>query len=144
VSFAEGLLDVTFGDPEEPLIGYLRDLDLVLDSAGAIVVDVDAPSTALVGAQRRIQLELAGTTTSSRVLEQSTLRFVAWAPKGKRHEVKALQSWIRSQLVIFPGDDDIDVVSPLVGRSAVATDPDTKNLSCWGTVRVSLRPHQAA
>jgi hypothetical protein len=138
------LLDVTFGDPEEVLVNWIRGRDLVASSSGAITADVVAPSTSLSGAQRVLQIELAGTPTSTRVLEQATVRYVAWAPKGKRHEVKELASWLRSQLIIFPGDDDIQVVSPLVGRSSPTTDPDTKNLSCWGTVRASLQPHQAA
>jgi hypothetical protein len=57
--------------------------------------------------------------------------------------VKALGPDVGSQLLLHPGDDDIGGVTPLVGRSSVAVDPDTKNLSCWGTVRVGLLPHQA-
>jgi hypothetical protein len=137
------LLDVTFGDAEELMVAWLRSRALVADSDGAVTVDVDAPSMSLAGTTRYVQVELAG-SSRTRVVEFATLRFVAWAPKGKRHDVKALASQVGSQLLLHPGDGDVGGVSPLVGRSSVAVDPDTKNLSCWGTVRVGLLPHQAS
>lgn len=136
------LLDLTFGDAEELMVSWLRDRDLVTNSNGKITVDVDAPSTPLAGDTRYVQIELAG-TSRTRVFEFATIRFVAWAPKAKRRDVKALASAVGSQLLLHPGDADVGGVSPLVGRSSVAVDPDTRNLSCWGTVRVSLLPHQA-
>lgn len=137
------LLDITFGDAEEALVGWLRGRLGLPDLAGGLnAVDVAAPSTSLTGTQRCVQVELAGTPTQTRVLEFATVRLVAWAAKGKRHDVKALASTVRSQALLLAGTADVFGVSPLVGRSSVAVDPDTKNLSCWVTVRVALRPRQ--
>jgi hypothetical protein len=130
---------VTFADPEKAIATYLGTCDL----GAAVTIDSSFPSTSLAGTARWVQVELDGTPGTPYYLEQPTIRVVAWAPNGKRSDVKALASLLRGHLLRHPGDDDVCGVKSLVGRSAVGTDPDTKNLSCWGTVRVSLRPHPA-
>jgi hypothetical protein len=129
---------VTFADPELVIATYLETCEL----GDQVTIDTAFPST-LTGTQRYVQVDLAGTPGTPYYLEQPTIRFVAWAPNGKRSAVKALASLVRGHLLRHPGDDDVMGIASLVGRSAVGTDPDTKNLSCWGTVRVSLRPHPA-
>lgn len=131
---------VTFADPEQAIATYLGTCDLGDD----VEIDSSFPSVSLTGTARFIQVELDGTPGTPYYLEQPTIRFVAWAPNGRRTAVKALNSLVRGHLLRHPGDDDVFAIASLVGRSAVGTDPDTKNLSCWGTVRVSLRPHPAS
>lgn len=135
------LLDITFGDAEELLIGWLRARPFASSDAN-LKIDTPVPSVSLSGPARYVQVESAGATLSTRTQEFVTVRLVAWTPKGTRGAVKALASQVRSQALQHPGDDNVFGVFPLTGRSSVVADPDTLNLSCWTTVNVALRPQQ--
>ncbi|MGZ4530731.1 MAG: hypothetical protein ACXVXP_00095 [Mycobacteriaceae bacterium] len=126
-----------FADPERLAIDYLVD-------QSTYDVDSRPPQSTLATGVTHVQVTLDGTPTSSLVREAATVRVTVWGDPNARTSVKAIASELRGVLVARAGDLDASSVQPLVGRSAVAADPDTKNLSCWFTVRVNLRAQALA
>lgn len=126
-----------FADPEHLVIDYL--LDQTTEDVGT-----RPPQATLTAGTKLVQVTLDGTPSSTLVREAATVRVTVWGDPLARDDVKSVASDLRGILVARAGDADASSVQPLVGRSAVAADPDTKNLSCWFTVRVNLRAQALA
>ena len=131
---------VTFPDPEALVAGYLISAFAPRSEPykpGTITVSF--PSTALTGNASHVQAELeVGGVADYPVTERAQVRVTCYAAPGKRSNVKALASLAQGLLSVY-SDADVANVTPLVGRSDVITDPTTKNLMVWFTVRVDLK-----
>lgn len=132
---------VTFADPEKAIIDYLLGAftgNLADRKPGTVTAG--PPSSKLSGATH-VQVELDGSFVNSYpATDRATVRVNCYAAPGRRSDVKALASLVQGLVSIHPGDADVFGTVPLVGRSAVITDPDTKNLMVWFTFRVNMRP----
>ena len=131
---------VTFPDPEAVVVARLDD---AFGARGETYkpanVTVTFPTTALT-TQTHVQVELeSGGVADYPVTEKAQVRVTCYAGTGKRTNVKALASLAQGLLCSWEGDDEVYNVTPLVGRSDVITDPATKNLMVWFTVRVDLK-----
>lgn len=102
-------------------------------------ITVSFPSVALA-TQTHVQVELeSGGVQHYPVTEKAQVRVTCHAGPGKRTNVKALASLAQGLLCSWEGDDEVFNVVPQLGRSDVITDPTTKNLMVWFTVRVDLK-----
>jgi hypothetical protein len=131
---------VEFADPEVRGRGLLRRrVHRQPRHRGPGAITTAPPATRL--ADTHLQVELDGSFVGDYpATERATVRVNCYAPPGRRSDVKALASIAQGLLSIHPGDAAVFGTLPLVGRSSVITDPDTKNLMVWFTFRVNLRP----
>lgn len=138
---------LTYSDPEDAVIDAIN-LALIgrIETYLPSSVSVDIPSEPLaVGATDgfRIQVSYEAPAAGDRhTKEQAQVRVTCWASKRKRSDVKALASLVLGLLIAHPSDPVVGPIRRVLGRSAVATDPDTENLSCWFLVRVNLHATQ--
>lgn len=121
---------VTFGDPEKYTIDVLEALysgrteDYVPTS-----IATGFPVTP--GYHVQVDAEQAsGADQPAR--ERNQVRITCWAPPTKRTDVKDLASLTQGLAATDPR------IHRAGGRSAVATDPDTKSELCWFLVTVNL------
>lgn len=135
---------LTFGDPEAAIRAYL-DAAFVgsLADRKPSKIATDPPSAPL-GEATHVQVELDGTPSTADLLDRPTIRLNVSAGPGRRTAVKALASLVQGLVAAHPGDDLVLATRRLVGRSAVVTDPATKNLMVWMTFRVTLKPTKVA
>ena len=131
---------VTFPDPEAAVASRLTAAFAPrAETYKPTTITVNFPTTALT-TQTHVQVELeAGGVQDYPVTEKAQVRVTCYAGPGKRTNVKALASLTQGLLCSWEGDDEVYNVTPLIGRSDVITDPTTKNLMVWFTVRVDLK-----
>jgi hypothetical protein len=111
--------------------------DALLD-AGHAIVKTEYPSEALASDTVWLQVDLeASNTDFYPVTERAQVRVVAHAARGRRGAVKDLAQQALADLYVSVNPDVAGIV-PISGRSAVSTDPATKNVMCWVMVRVDL------
>lgn len=133
---------VTFGDPETAIRSYLdAAFTGSLAASKPDYVKADPPSLPL-GDRSYVQVQLDGTPSSADypATDRATVRINCCTGAGHRTDVKALASLVQGLVSVHPGDATVFGTYPLMGRSAVVSDPDTKNLMVWFLVRVNLRP----
>lgn len=125
---------VVFADPEARARSLLiADMTGRPEAYATTSITTSFPTTALTGNGTHLQVELeAADSTDYPVRERAQVRVTAYAPKGKRDNVKNLASLAQGLFLSHDG------VFPQTGRSDVITDPDTQNLMCWFLVRVDL------
>lgn len=130
---------VTFADPEAAMIGYV--IERYADRPEPYKpnsVDQKFPGVLATG-QTHVQVELEyGNPNDYPVTERAQVRFTCYADKNSRSDVKRLASLTQGLVYGHPGDAQVAGTSPLMGRSDVITDPDTKNLMVWFTFRVNM------
>lgn len=125
---------VTFPDPERKVIDFFAALGI------AGTVSSDFPTTTLADTTKHLQVELeAGGVDAYPVSERAQVRVTCHMAPEQRTAVKAFASEAHGRLLAWAGDADVSGAFPRVGRSNVITDPDTKNLMVWFTVRVDLK-----
>lgn len=132
---------VEFGDPERAIIDYYAAAYTGAIAARApSTIDARPPQSALTtGWWLQVALD-ASFPENHPAVERATVRVNCHVPPGKRSDAKSHASLAHGLLAIHPGDELVWGTRPLVGRSQVLTDPDTKNLMCWFTFRVNMRP----
>jgi hypothetical protein len=132
---------VVYGDDERTLITALVAAFDGRDEAyipAAESIRIGFPNSPLVS-ETAIQVDHETTDTVSHAMrEWPQTRITCWAAAGQRDDVKDLASLTQGLLEQMP---DVRV---LIGRSSVATDPDTKNLAVWILIKTSLRGTQLA
>lgn len=131
---------VTFADPEALVVNYLTTAFAPrAEPYKPSTITVAFPTAALAGNVTHVQVELeVGGVADYPVTERAQVRVTCYAAPGKRTNVKALASLAQGLLSRY-ADANVANVTPLVGRSDVITDPTTKNLMVWFTVRVDLK-----
>lgn len=136
---------VVFGDPESLQIDYLTAaFEDRAEPYKPATITPNFPVTALTTATHvQVELEVGGASDYP-VTERAQVRFTCYAPPGKRTWVKDLASLTQALVLSQPGDDAVSGAFPLIGRSDVTTDPDTKNLMCWFLARVDLKANVLA
>ena len=131
---------VTFPDPESAVVSRLTTAFTGRpETYKPATITVNFPTTALTTATH-LQVEAeSGGAADWPVTERAQVRVTCYAGPGKRANVKALASLTQGLLLSWLGDDEVAGIVPLIGRSNVITDPTTKNLMVWFTVRVDLK-----
>jgi hypothetical protein len=129
---------VTFVDPESALVDMLKAAFVGRSEPyRANTISTSYPASSLTST-RHIQVELEnGDVSDYPVTERVQVRFTCHAPSGKRSDVKNLASLTMALVATLPVDDSAGCFIR-GGRSAVSTDPDTKNLMCWFLAEVPL------
>lgn len=128
---------VELGDAERVTVDALV-------AAGLTGVSPDYPSSTLTSTATRLQVELESSNIADYpITERAQVRVVGHAAPGRRTAVKDLaESALRA--LYTATSSDVAAFVPLLGRSAVTTDPATRNVMCWVLVRVDLLAHPAA
>jgi hypothetical protein len=122
-----------------------RQLMTVLLDLGYASVSTDYPSTRLSSTAVHIQVDLESSNTDDfPVTERAQVRVVVHAGEGRRGAVKAKAAEVLADLYSFTGNADIAGIVPLSGRSAISSDPTTRNVMCWVLVRVDLLASNAS
>lgn len=132
---------VEYPDAEAKVIAYLDSAYAgPLASRKPDTISTQPPQTTLTAGTEWLQVELDGTLTDIPWNEGATVRWNYYTAPGKRSDAKAGASLASGLLDIHPGDTHVRGTTRLIGRSQPIADPETKNLMCWGTHRVNLRP----
>jgi hypothetical protein len=122
-----------------------RQLMTVLLNLGYASVSTDYPSARLGSTATHIQVDLeASNTDDFPVTERAQVRVVVHASEGRRGAVKAIAAEVLADLYSFTGNAGIAGIVPLSGRSAISSDPTTRNVMCWVLVRVDLLASNAS
>jgi hypothetical protein len=122
---------VDLPDPERKAIA-------ALEAAGHPNVTTDFPDEPLTGTDYVLQVDLENSdVTNYPVAEYAQVRITAHVARGRRTAVKQHVADALADLYVF-ADADVAGVIPRGGRSAVSSDPTTKNLMCWGLVDMTL------
>lgn len=131
---------VTFGDPERLAIAYLTtQFAARAEAYKPATITTAFPTTALTGDTTHAQVELEiGDAADYPVTERARVRFTCYAAPGERTNVKALASLTQALMSTHPGDASVTGCFIRVGRSAVVTDPATKNLMVWFIAQMNL------
>lgn len=126
---------IEFGDAERMVIDFFNAAYTgAIASRKPTTITTKPPSTSLTDTQTWLQVTVDGTPLEMPIIETPTVRVVYYTAAGSRTEVK------RGASLAFGLLDTLSNTKRLVGRSGVIEDPDTNNLMCWFTYRVSLRP----
>lgn len=135
---------VEFPDAEAAVVSYLDGAYTgPLAARKPDTISTRPPQAALPADTEWLQVELDGSFVDDfPATERATVRCTYYTATGRRSDVKAGAALASGLLAIHPGDGEVWGTFPLVGRSQVITDPQTKNLMCWFTYRVNLRPAQ--
>lgn len=133
---------VEFPDAEAKVIAYLDAAYTgSLASRKPGTISTQPPQTALAANAEWLQVEMDGSFVNDfPATERATIRCNYYTAPDRRTAVKAGAALAAGLLGIHPGDAYVYGTTPLIGRSQVITDPQTKNLMCWFTYRVNLRP----
>jgi hypothetical protein len=119
-------------------------IDILL-AEGHATVRPQYPSTTLTGTNTVLQVQLESSDTAGYpFVERAQVRVTAHAAPGRRDAVKELAGDALADLYVYPGDADVAGIVPRGGRSAVSTDPSTRNEMCWVLVRVDLKASLAS
>ena len=133
---------VTFPDPEAAVVAHLSATFAARPETYKPATFTTAfPTVALTkpnGTHVQVELE-AGGVQDYPVTEKAQVRVTCYAAPGERAKAKALASLTQGLLCSWGGDGEVYAVTPQIGRSDVITDPTTKNLMVWFTVRVDLK-----
>jgi hypothetical protein len=122
-----------------------RQLMTVLLGLGYASVSTDYPSTRLGSSATHIQVDLESSDTDDYpIVERAQVRVVVHAAEGRRGAVKAIAGEVLGDLYSFTGNADVAGIVPLAGRSAISSDPTTRNVMCWVLVRVDLLASNAS
>lgn len=117
----------------------------VLLAAGHTVVSTNFPDLPLTGSNYALQVDLeASNTDAYPVSERAQVRVVVHAAHGRRTAVKDVAQEVLADLYSWSGNASVAGIVPVSGRSAVSTDPDTRNVMCWVIVRVDLKASLAS
>lgn len=133
---------VTFPDPEDTILDYLRASWSPI--AAAFKPDTYSnsfPDDTLSGDETHVQVELDGTPSTADYpsVERCTIRVTCWAAPEKSSNAKAVAT--RSQAYVYghPGDAEVFSTLLLTGRLK-GTDRDSGNHFVSFTARVNMRP----
>jgi hypothetical protein len=119
-------------------------IDILL-AAGYPVVRPQYPSATLTGTNTVLQVQLESSdTTGYPFVERAQVRVTAHAAPGRRDAVKELAGDALADLYSYAGDADVAGIVARGGRSAVVTDPSTRNEMCWVLVRADLKASSAS
>ena len=117
----------------------------VLLAAGHTDVRGEFPSNRLSGTSYVLQVDQEpGDARRYPIVERVPVRVTVHVAPGRRTAAKELASDVLADLYTFAGDADCAGIVPRSGRSAISTDPSTRNVMCWVLVRVDLKASLAS
>lgn len=115
-----------------------REVIDALLAAGHAQVKTDYPSIPLGSSEEWLQVDLESSNVDAYpVAERAQVRVTVHVAGGRRTSAKRIAAEVLADLYTYASANVAGVV-PLGGRSAVSTDPATKNVMCWVLVRVNL------
>lgn len=137
---------IVYASVERELITYLTAM-LIGRPEAYVPTDVAAIAptfpTTLTASATAVQVQHETTAdTFPATRERPQTRVTCWAAADRRTDVKALASLVLGLLEQFPGTSALTRVRPVIGRSGVVTDPDTKNVAVWFLVEANLHGTQ--
>lgn len=135
---------MTHADPEREVIDYYQAAYIgALAGKKPTKIDTGPPQSGLSGTTW-LQVESDGTPSADGYHEWVTVRVVFHAPPGRRSDAKEGAALAAGLLGIHPGNERVAGTKQLLGRSRPTIDPTTKNVMCWFTFRVTMRPLKVA
>lgn len=133
---------IVYGNVERELIAYLTG---VLVGRPEAYAPADASSisptfpTTLTAPATAVQVQHESTADAfPATKERPQIRITFWAAADRRSDVKDLASLSLGLLEQFPESATLRRLRPIIGRSGVVTDPDTKNVAVWCLVEATL------